>query len=45
MCACETDFTCSKCSSTPNDPRYLEDERPELEDEPFVRELERCAVT
>lgn len=25
MCACDHDFTCSRCAGTPFDPRYIED--------------------
>jgi hypothetical protein len=32
MCACEPDFTCSRCTDTPADPRYIENEREELEE-------------
>jgi len=44
VCACDVDFTCSKCLDTPRDPRYLEDEYEQLEDVvPYDREREPSA--
>jgi hypothetical protein len=40
MCACEPSFVCVACRDTRTDDRYLEDERAELEPDPFVRDLE-----
>jgi hypothetical protein len=41
MCACEPGFVCVACRDTRTDDRYLEEEREDLEPEPFIRELER----
>jgi hypothetical protein len=44
MCACDSNWTCSKCVDTPADPRYLEDEHEPQEDvAPFDREREHAA--